>query len=163
MRLYNCNLENINENKLSYISNYKNVDNEKYKFYSKKLLKFYLFYYKEQPEKNVSFNRGTIYFLHHSFLFICFLKQRNQSTFLSGIAFLDVLDKMVFVLLSFFGCSYIFENFISAIIISLLVYLFVSWLSVDDDKRTVRRFEKLFQQVIEESKTGNTGDGSLVL
>lgn len=146
MRFFDCDLGNIDKERFLTDLNSQNSESKKYRFYAKRLLNLYMFCYKECPEKKTSFNRGTIYLLHHSVFYFGFLSQKDKNFSLNGIVFEDVFDKMFFVLLTFFGLWYVTGIILAAVAVSVLVYWLVSWISIEDDKKTLRRFEKLIER-----------------
>ena len=143
MYLYNWKVNNSAEQSKTSLQNLPEKFSEYGKFIITQLLSFVLLLYIEPISREVEFNRGTVHYVQHFTLCLCWVKQKKDVTMISGIALFDVLERLLFVALVFFGVLYVSESFIAGVCFALFFYVVILFISAERDKEVLKQLERM--------------------
>lgn len=107
------------------------------KFITKQFLSFLFLLYIEPLTKEVEFNRGTVHYVRHFALCLGRIKETEGATVINGLAFFDILERLFFVALVFFGVGFVSESFLMGGVLAVFIYFLLLFISFDRDKDTI--------------------------
>jgi hypothetical protein len=95
----------------------------KSRLYIKKFLLFTIVLLLEPKELDfISIRTNSKYYVRHTTILIGHLKTIGKFTYYAGVSIFDILDRLFFIILTLIGVWYVSNSFLSAAVLSIVVY-----------------------------------------
>jgi hypothetical protein len=116
----------------------------KSKLYIKKLLFFTVILLLEPKELDfISIRTNRKHYVRHTTILIGHLKTKGKITYYTGVSIFDILDRLFFTVLTLFGVWYVSNSVLSGILLSIVVYIILLFLSTDKDYEKLNSVKKI--------------------
>ena len=112
----------------------------------KRLFALFMIIYIEPIKKQTEFNRGTVHYICPIMLSVGITKASKGKVCMHGIAFFDVISKILFSGPVFVGVALSFHSFVAGLVSSLIVYIVVAFISWEENCKTWQRFKSFLNQ-----------------
>lgn len=91
----------------------------------------------------VSMRTGEPHYIRRSIILIGCIKSVKNITYYTGFAIFDILDRLFYVLVTLIGVWYVSNNFLSGVILSIIVYTIVLFMVKEKDYDQLELIKKL--------------------